>query len=185
MSRIGRLPIEIPAGVTVTLAAQTVTVKGPLGTLSRTFADTMGIEVKDNHIYVTRADETKKNKALHGLTRVLIKNMVDGVSKGFEKILVVNGVGYKVTEQGNQLIFAVGYSHTVPVTAPEGITLKVLQSSDKDKGIEVSVKGIDKELVGQTAANIKRIRIPDPYHHYGIRYKNEVLIKKEGKATGK
>lgn len=180
MSRIGRLPVEIPAGVTVTVDSQTVTVKGPLGTLTRTFADAMGIEVKDNHVYVTRPDDTKKNKALHGLTRVLIKNMVEGVSKGFEKILVVNGVGYKVVEQApNQLVFTVGYSHTVTFDAPQGITLKALSAN------EVSVKGIDKELVGQTAANIKRIRIPDPYHLYGIRYKDEVLVKKEGKTAGK
>jgi large subunit ribosomal protein L6 len=180
MSRIGRLPVEIPAGVTVTLDNQTVTVKGPLGTLTKTFADTMGIEVKDNHVYVTRANDEKKNKALHGLTRVLIKNMIEGVSKGFEKILVVNGVGYKVVEQApNQLVFTVGYSHTVTVDAPQGITLKALNAN------ECSVKGIDKELVGQTAANIKRIRIPDPYHLYGIRYKDEVLVKKEGKTNGK
>ncbi|MBQ4443320.1 MAG: 50S ribosomal protein L6 [Clostridia bacterium] len=180
MSRIGRLPIVIPAGVTVTLGDNnTVTVKGSLGTLTRSFAPTMGIEVKDNHVYVTRQDDQKKNKALHGLTRVLINNMVVGVSKGYEKVLVVNGVGYKVTATGaNQLTFNVGYSHPVVVTAPQGITLTC-------NGAEVSVKGIDKELVGQTAANIKRIRIPDPYHLYGIRYKDEVLVKKEGKTAGK
>ena len=180
MSRIGRLPIVIPQGVTVTLAeGNVVTVKGALGTLTRTFAPTMGIEVKDGHVYVTRQDELKKNKALHGLTRVLINNMIVGVSKGFEKVLVVNGVGYKVAASGaNQLTFNVGYSHPVIVDAPQGITLSA-------NGNEVTVKGIDKELVGQTAANIKRIRIPDPYHLYGIRYKDEVLVKKEGKTAGK
>ena len=180
MSRIGRLPIAIPAGVTVTLSDNnTVTVQGSLGTLTRSFAPTMGIEVKDNHVYVTRCDDQKKNKALHGLTRVLINNMVVGVSKGYEKVLVVNGVGYKVAASGaNQLTFNVGYSHPVIVDAPQGITLSA-------NGNEVTVKGIDKELVGQTAANIKRIRIPDPYHLYGIRYKDEVLVKKEGKTAGK
>ena len=180
MSRIGRLPVTIPAGVTVTLEDNnTVTVKGALGTLTRTFDPAMGIEVKDGHVFVTRADDTKKNKALHGLTRVLINNMVVGVSKGYEKVLVVNGVGFKVTATGaNQLTFNVGYSHPVVVDAPKGITLTC-------NALEVSVKGIDKELVGQTAANIKRIRIPDPYHLYGIRYKDEVLVKKEGKTAGK
>jgi large subunit ribosomal protein L6 len=174
------LPIAIPQGVTVTLGDNnTVTVKGGLGTLTRTFAPTMGIEIKDGHVYVTRSDEQKKNKALHGLTRVLINNMIVGVSKGYEKVLVVNGVGYKVASTGaNQLTFNVGYSHPVVVDAPQGIALTC-------NGAEVSVKGIDKELVGQTAANIKRIRIPDPYHLYGIRYKDEVLVKKEGKTNGK
>ncbi len=181
MSRIGRIPVEIPAGVTVSVADDnTVTVKGALGTLTHTFADTMNIAVEANHVVVTRADDTKKNKALHGLTRVLIHNMILGVSKGYEKILVVNGVGYKVTETApNKLSLVVGYSHPVDVAAPQGITLKALSAT------EISVKGIDKELVGQTAANIKRIRIPDPYHLYGIRYKDEVLVKKEGKTAGK
>lgn len=180
MSRIGRLPVAIPDGVTVTLGDNnTVTVVGKLGTLTRTFEPTMGIEVKDGHVYVTRSDDQKKNKALHGLTRVLINNMVVGVSKGFEKVLTVNGVGYKVASTGaNQLTFNVGYSHPVVVDAPKGITLSC-------NGNDVTVKGIDKELVGQTAANIKRIRIPDPYHLYGIRYKDEVLVKKEGKTAGK
>lgn len=180
MSRIGRLPVEIPAGVTVTLDGQTVTVKGSLGTLTRTFAPTMGIAIEGNHVVVTRANEEKKNKALHGLTRVLIKNMVEGVSKGYEKIMVVHGVGFKVVELApGKLQFNVGYSHPVEIVAPAGITLKLLSPT------EVSVKGIDKEVVGQVAANIKRIRIPDPYHLYGIRYKDEVLVKKEGKAAGK
>lgn len=180
MSRIGRLPIVIPDGVTVTVDGNnTVTVQGKLGTLTRTFQPSIGIEIKDGHVYVTRCDDQKKNKALHGLTRVLINNMIVGVSKGYEKLLVVNGVGYKVTVSGaNQLTFNVGYSHPVVVDAPQGITLGA-------NGNEVSVKGIDKELVGQVAANIKRIRIPDPYHHYGIRYKDEVLVKKEGKTAGK
>lgn len=183
MSRIGRLPVAIPEGVTVEIGDQNVvTVKGKLGTLTRAFNPAIGIEVKDNHVHVTITEEQKKDKAihaLHGLTRVLINNMVVGVSKGYEKQLVVNGVGYKVTVSGtNQLTFNVGYSHPVVVDAPQGITLGA-------NGNEVTVKGIDKELVGQVAANIKRIRIPDPYHHYGIRYKDEVLVKKEGKTAGK
>lgn len=180
MSRIGRLPIAIPSGVTVTIEGKTVTVKGALGTLTRTFASTMGIAIDADHVVVTRANDEKKNKALHGLTRVLIANMIEGVSKGYEKIMVVNGVGFKVVELApGKVQFNVGYSHPVEVVAPAGITLKVLSAT------EVSVKGIDKELVGQVSANIKRIRIPDPYHLYGIRYKDEVLVKKEGKTAGK
>lgn len=196
MSRIGKLPVEIPSGVTVTIDNTTVTVKGPLGSLTRTFDGTMIIEQQENKVHVSCANNLKKTQALHGLTRALLKNMVDGVSKGFEKILIVNGVGYKVVAKApGQLEFSVGYSHTVPVTAPQGITLKVLTPEEMAaKGIEkeligkvtaVSVVGIDKELVGHVAADIKRIRIPDPYHHYGIRYKDEVLVKKEGKVAGK
>lgn len=180
MSRIGRLPITIPAGVTVTLDNHTVTVKGALGTLTKTFDARIGIEVKDGHIHVTRPNDTKTVKALHGLTRVLLNNMVIGVTKGFTKELVVNGVSYKVVQNGaNGVTLSVGYSNDKVFKAPEGVTIQVTSPT------EMTVKGIDKELVGQVAADIKAIRVPDPYHLYGIRYKDEVLVKKEGKTAGK
>ena len=179
MSRIGRLPIEIPAGVTVTLAGNVVTVKGPLGTLTRTLHPAMKVEIEGNHVHVSRPDDSKENKALHGLTRVLINNMVVGVTKGFEKTLVVNGVGYKVAVEGNKVVFYVGFSHNVPVEIPAGIKAKA------ENGLELTVSGIDKELVGQFAANLRDIKRPDPYHIYGIRYKDEVIVKKVGKTAGK
>lgn len=180
MSRIGKLPIAIPSGVTVTLASDNhITVKGALGTLNRKLEANMGINVGEKEITVTRPNDLKRNKALHGLTRMLISNMVVGVSKGYEKSLIVNGVGYKVVDSGGKAVFSVGYSHTVEITPPEGINIVVVSPT------EVVVKGIDKEKVGQCAANIKAIKVPDPYHLYGIRYKDEVIMKKEGKAAGK
>ncbi len=180
MSRIGKLPITIPQGVTITVAAgNNVTVKGTLGTLSRKLDDKMIINVEKEIIHVERPDDIKRNKALHGLTRVLINNMVVGVTKGYEKALVVNGVGYKVTESAGKVVFNVGYSHPVDIVPPDGVKITVVSPT------EVVVKGIDKEKVGQCAANIRAIKVPDPYHIYGIRYKDEVIIKKEGKAAGK
>lgn len=180
MSRIGKLPISIPAGVTITLTSDNyITVKGALGTLSRKLDGNMGIQVEEKEILVTRPNDLKKYKSLHGLTRVLINNMVVGVSKGYEKALIVHGVGYKVIDSGNKVVFNVGYSHPVEVAPPEGVKITVVSPT------EVVVKGIDKEKVGQCAANIKAIKVPDPYHLYGIRYKDEVIIKKEGKAAGK
>ncbi len=180
MSRIGRLPIAVPAGVTISLSPDnSITVKGGLGTLSRKLDSNMIINVGAKEITVERPNDIKKNKALHGLTRVLINNMVVGVSKGYEKALIVNGVGYKVTESAGKVIFNVGYSHPVEVVAPEGVKITLVSPT------EVVVKGIDKEKVGQCAADIRAIRVPDPYHIYGIRYKDEVIIKKEGKAAGK
>ncbi len=180
MSRIGKLPITIPAGVTITLTEDNhITVKGALGELNRKLESNMGIHIEENQITVTRPNDLKKYRALHGLTRMLVNNMVVGVSKGYEKSLIVHGVGYKVTESAGKVIFNVGYSHPVEVTPPQGVTITVVTPT------EVSVKGIDKEKVGQCAANIKAIKVPDPYHLYGVRYKNEVLIKKEGKSAGK
>ena len=180
MSRIGRLPVEIPAGVTVTLGDNNlVTVTGPLGTISRTMHPTSTITIDGNHLHVARPDDTKENKSIHGLTRVLINNMVLGVTKGFSKTLVVNGVGYKVGVEGNKVVFNVGFSHSVPVEIPAGIKCKA------ENGLELTVTGIDKELVGQFAANLRDIKRPDPYHIYGIRYKDEVLVKKVGKTAGK
>lgn len=180
MSRIGRLPISIPSGVTVTVDNHVVTVKGALGTLTKTFDSRIGIEVKDNHVHVTRPNDTKAVKALHGLTRVLINNMVVGVSKGYQKELVVNGVSYKAVQNGpDGVTLSVGYSNDKIFKAPKGVTIQVTSPT------ELTVKGIDKEAVGQAAADIKAIRVPDPYHLYGIRYKDEVLVKKEGKTNGK
>ena len=180
MSRIGRLPIEIPAGVTVTIAENNVvTVKGPLGTMTRTLPSVSIITMEGNHVHVARQNEEKESKAIHGLTRVLINNMVIGVTKGFSKTLVVNGVGYKVSVEGNKVVFNVGFSHSVPVEIPDGIKAKA------ENGLELTVTGIDKELVGQFAANLRDIKRPDPYHIYGIRYKDEVIVKKVGKTAGK
>lgn len=180
MSRIGRLPVEIPAGVTVTLGENNVvTVKGPLGTITRALHSTSIITIEGNHVHVARQDDEKESKAIHGLTRVLINNMVVGVTKGFSKTLVVNGVGYKVAVEGNKVVFNVGFSHNVPVEIPEGIKAKA------ENGLELTVTGIDKELVGQFAANLRDIKRPDPYHIYGIRYKDEVIVKKVGKTAGK
>lgn len=180
MSRIGKLPITIPAGVTIDLKPDNyIIVKGALGTLERKLDGNMNIEINDNVITVTRPNDLKKNRALHGLTRVLINNMVVGVTKGYEKSLIVNGVGYKVTENAGKIVFNVGYSHPVEVVPPEGVKITIVTPT------EVSVKGINKEKVGQCAADIRAIKVPDPYHLYGIRYKDEVIVKKEGKAAGK
>ena len=180
MSRIGRLPVEIPAGVTVTLGENNVvTVKGPLGTLTRALPASSVITMEGNRVHVARTNDEKESKAIHGLTRVLINNMVVGVTKGFSKTLVVNGVGYKVAVEGNKVVFNVGFSHNVPVEIPEGIKAKA------ENGLELTVTGIDKELVGQFAANLRDIKRPDPYHIYGIRYKDEVIVKKVCKTAGK
>lgn len=180
MSRIGRLPIVVPAGVTVTLGDNNkITVKGPLGTLSRDLSTEVSIKAEGNEILVERDNESKRTKSMHGLTRVLINNMVVGVTKGFSKSLIIQGVGYKVVQDGKKVVFSVGYSHTVPVLPPVGINVKL------DSATELTVSGIDKVLVGQFAADVRNIKVPDPYHIYGIRYKDEVIIKKAGKAAGK
>ena len=182
MSRIGRLPVEIPAGVTVTVDANNlVKVKGPLGELSQqVIADgTIKVEVKENLVHVTRSNDTKDVKALHGLYRKLIFNMVEGVTKGFTKSLIVNGVGYKASMKGANVILNIGYSHPVEIVAPAGIKLSVNGTN------EVVVTGIDKEAVGQLAANIRDKKKPDPYFAYGIRYSDEEVARKEGKTAGK
>ena len=192
MSRIGRLPIEIPAGVTVTIGENNaVTVKGPLGTLERTMHPSAILSVEGNHVVVARPDDMKEHKAIHGLTRVLINNMIIGVTKGFSKTLVVHGVGYKVTvEGGNKAVFNVGFSHPVTVEIPKGITAKAeagltVHGVDKKDLTGITVTGIDKEQVGQFAADLRDIKRPDPYHLYGILYKDEVIVKKVGKTAGK
>lgn len=178
MSRIGRLPVAIPAGVTVSVAdGNVVTVKGPKGTLVRTFAPELTIEVKDNEVLVSRPNDLKREKSLHGLTRTLIHNMVEGVSNGFSKTLEVNGVGYRAVKQGKKLTLSLGYSHPVEMEDPEGIETKV-------DGNKIIVSGVSKEKVGQYAAEIREKRKPEPYKGKGIKYETEVIRRKVGK-TGK
>ena len=178
MSRIGRLPVAIPAGVTVTVAENNkVTVKGPKGELTREFVPEMTIEEKDGHIVVSRPNDLKRNKALHGLTRSLINNMVTGVSNGYEKTLEINGVGYRAAKQGKKLVLTLGYSHPVEMEDPDGVETTV-------DGNKIVVKGIDKEKVGQYAAEIREKRKPEPYKGKGIKYSDEVIRRKVGK-TGK
>ena len=179
MSRIGRLPVEIPAGVEVTVAENNVvTVKGPKGTLTESLPVEMDIKVENNQVVVTRPNDLKKMKSLHGLTRTLINNMVIGVSAGFEKVLEINGVGYRGAKQGKKLVLNLGYSHPVEIADPEGIET-VLEGQNK-----ITVKGISKEKVGQYAAEIRDKRRPEPYKGKGIKYADEVIRRKVGK-TGK
>ena len=179
MSRIGRMPIAIPAGVTVTIAENNkVTVKGPKGTLERVLPAEMPIKEEDGHVVVTRPNDLKKMKSLHGLTRTLINNMIIGVTNGYEKVLEVNGVGYRASKQGKKLILNLGYSHPVEMEDPEGLE-SVLDGQNK-----ITVKGIDKEKVGQYAAEIRDKRRPEPYKGKGIKYADEVIRRKVGK-TGK
>ena len=180
MSRIGRMPIVLPEGVEVKVEKGLVSVKGPKGQLSQQIGNKdISVAVENNTIVLSRANDKKDARAQHGLYRALINNMVVGVTKGFEKALIVNGVGYKAQVQGKKLILNIGYSHPVEIEAPEGITIECPQLT------EVVVKGIDKTLVGQVAANIRAKREVEPYHSYGIRYKDEVVITKEGKTAGK
>ena len=178
MSRIGRQPVVIPAGVTVTVAdGNKITVKGPKGTLERVLAPEMDIKVENDTVVVTRPNDLKKMKSLHGLTRTLINNMVTGVSQGYTKELEVNGVGYRAAKQGNKLVQNLGYSHVVEMIDPEGIETAV-------DGNKITVKGINKEKVGQFAAEIRDKRRPEPYKGKGIKYADEVIRRKVGK-TGK
>jgi len=178
MSRIGRAPIPVPSGVEVTVAGGRVAVKGPQGTLERVIPGEITIRQEDSTLLVERPNDERHNRALHGLTRSLVANMVTGVSNGFTKELEIVGVGYRATAQGpNRIEFALGFSHSVPVEAPAGITFEVPQPT------RVIVKGIDKELVGQVAANIRKIRKPEPYKGKGVRYAGEVVVRKAGKAA--
>ena len=178
MSRIGRLPIAVPAGVEVKIAENNVvTVKGPKGTLEKELPHEMEIKLEEGHIVVTRPNDLKKMKSLHGLTRSLLNNMVVGVSEGYKKVLEVNGVGYKCAKQGKKLVLNLGYSHPVEMQDPEGLEAKV-------EGNTITVEGIDKEKVGQYAAEIRDKRRPEPYKGKGIKYADEVIRRKVGK-TGK
>ena len=178
MSRIGRMPVVIPAGVTVDIAeGNKVTVKGAKGTLVRELPVEMEIKIEDGHVVVTRSNDLKKMKSLHGLTRTLIHNMVVGVSEGYEKVLEVNGVGYRAQKQGKKLVLSLGYSHPVEMEDPEGLETTV-------DGNKIVVKGISKEKVGQYAAEIREKRAPEPYKGKGIKYADEVIRRKVGK-TGK
>ena len=178
MSRIGRMPIAVPAGVTVDIAENNkVTVKGPKGTLERVLPVEMDIKLEGSEVVVTRPNDLKKMKSLHGLTRTLIANMVTGVTEGYEKVLEVNGVGYKAQKQGKKLVLSLGYSHPVEMEDPEGLESVVADN-------KITVKGIDKEKVGQYAAEIRDKRRPEPYKGKGIKYADEVIRRKVGK-TGK
>lgn len=180
MSRIGKKPIVIPAGVTVTNDNGTITVKGAKGTLVRTIDTSIGCEINGNEVVFTCPEKADgKLHAKHGLYRALVANMVKGVSDGFKRSLIINGVGYKAAVQGDKLVLNIGYSHPVEVVAPQGIKFECPTQT------EIVISGFDKELVGQTAANIKAKRPVEPYHAYGVRYKEEVVILKEGKKAGK
>lgn len=179
MSRVGRMPIEIPAGVTVTQNENTLTVKGAKGELTRTFHPDINIAVEENVITVTRPSDGKEHRSLHGLTRALVANMVTGVHEGFTKTLEINGVGYRAAKQGNKLALTLGFSHPVEMEAPAGITIDVPAPN------KIVVSGADKEVVGAVAADIRKWRKPEPYKGKGIRYEGEVVRRKAGKAGAK
>ena len=177
MSRIGKVPVPVPAGVDVTIDGAVVTVKGPKGTLSHTVAEPISITRDDDGaLVVTRPDDERESRSLHGLTRTLLANLVTGVTQGYEKKLEIVGTGYRVTAKGAGLEFALGFSHPVSVTAPEGVTLTV------ESPTKVTVSGIDKQQVGEVAANIRKIRRPEPYKGKGVRYAGEQIRRKVGKA---
>ena len=179
MSRIGRMPITVPADVTVTVAENNiVTVKGKLGTLTQQFSTRMTIKQEGNEIIVTRPTDEKEDKSVHGLTRALLNNMVEGVSKGYTKNLEIVGVGYRVAKQGNKLVLNLGHSHSIEILEENGVTFDVPNPNS------IVVKGIDKQAVGQTAAVIRSKRPPEPYHGKGVKYENERIRRKAGK-TGK
>ncbi|HMC72041.1 MAG TPA: 50S ribosomal protein L6 [Mycobacteriales bacterium] len=180
MSRIGKLPIAVPAGVDVTIDGRTVSVKGPKGTLTHTVAEPITVERdEDGTLAVRRPDDERRSRSLHGLSRTLVFNMIVGVTQGYEKKMEIHGVGYRVAAKGSDLEFALGYSHPVPVKAPDGISFAV------ETPTRFSVSGIDKQQVGEVAANIRKLRKPDPYKGKGVRYQGEVIRRKAGKAGKK
>lgn len=180
MSRIGKNPVLVPSGVTVTIAGDVVTVAGPKGTLSHTVAAPISVaKTDDGSIAVTRPNDERVAKSLHGLTRTLIANMVVGVTDGYSKTMEISGTGYRVAAKGKDLEFSLGYSHPVPITAPEGITFAV------ESPTLLHVSGIDKQLVGETAAKLRKLRKTDPYKAKGVKYKGEVIRRKAGKAGKK
>ncbi|PYY41560.1 50S ribosomal protein L6 [Curtobacterium sp. MCPF17_046] len=176
MSRIGRLPIDIPAGATVSVDGQNVAVKGPKGELSLVIAEPIQAKVEDNQVLVSRPDDERSSRALHGLTRSLIANQIIGVTQGYSKGLEVVGTGYRVAAKGSDLEFALGYSHPITVNPPDGISFAV-EGNNK-----VTVNGIDKQLVGEVAANIRKLRKPEPYKGKGVRYAGEIVRRKAGKS---
>lgn len=176
MSKIGKLPVAIPAGVTVTVTGNTVAVKGPKGELKQDFASDIKVEVKDNEVILSLLNETKQANAFHGLYRNLIHNMVVGVTTGFTKTLVITGVGYRAEIQGKVLMLNLGFSNDIFVTIPEGLTVAA------DAQGKLTISGIDKQLVGEFSAQIRKLRMPEPYKGKGIRYDNEVIRRKVGKT---
>ena len=176
MSRIGKNPIDIPAGVDVTINGSDVTVKGPKGTLSHVVAEPINVAIEGSQVVVTRPSDDRVARSLHGLTRTLIANMIEGVTKGFSKQLEIAGTGYRVVAKGKDLEFSLGFSHTVLVTAPEGIEFTV------ESQTKFTVAGIDKQLVGETAARIRKLKKPEPYKGKGIHYVGETIRRKVGKA---
>lgn len=178
MSRIGKLPIEIPKGVKISFVDSVLSVQGPNGKLNREIMACVTLNISETVLEVTRNDETNSSRAAHGLTRTLINNMVTGVTKGFQTDLEINGVGYRAEVKGKELVLSLGYSHPVNFLIPEGIAI------DVEKMTKLSVKGFDKELVGQTAAKIRSFRGPEPYKGKGIKYADETILRKAGK-TGK
>ena len=176
MSRIGRLPVAIPSGVEINVEGQTVKVKGPKGELAHTVAQPIMVEKNDDEVEVTRPNDERESRSLHGLTRSLINNMVLGVTEGYVKKLEIHGTGYRVQNKGGSLEFALGYSHSITVEPPQGITFTV------ENPTRFQVEGIDKQLVGEVAANIRKLRKPDPYKGKGVRYAGEHIRRKVGKA---
>ena len=178
MSRIGKQPIELPKGVEVKLGEDMVEVKGPNGTLQTPICSLLNYEIADGHLIITRKDDTRESNAQHGLRRTLIANCVEGVSKGFSKTLEVIGVGFKVAVKGNIIDLSVGYSHPVLLELPKGLEAKA-------EGTKLTISGMDKELVGEFAARVRRVREPEPYKGKGIKYENEIIRRKAGKSGGK
>lgn len=178
MSRIGRNPIVMPDGVSATIEGNQITVKGPLGTLAQDFSD-VNVSIENNIIHLTRDNDENEVKAKHGLYRALIANMVKGVKEGFTKNLQIKGVGYKANKVGNKLVLNLGFSHPIEVVEPEGIKIECPTAND------IKITGIDKQKVGQLASNIRDFRPVEPYHGYGVRYDDEVVIRKQGKTAGK
>ena len=179
MSRIGRMPIVVPAGVEVKIDGQNIEVKGPKGTLTRTVHSDMALSMEGNEIHVTRPSDNKEHRALHGLTRSLVANMVEGVSNGYKKELEINGIGYRAEKNGKTLVLTVGYSHKVEMPEIDGITIDVPAPN------KIVISGPDKQKVGQFAANVREKRPPEPYKGKGIKYTTETIRRKEGKAGGK
>ena len=177
MSRIGRMPVEIPGGVQVDLKGSHVHVKGPKGELERTFSPSIGIALENNQLVITRQSDVPAQRALHGTTRAVLANMVEGVSKGFQIVLEIEGVGYRAELDGKNLVLHVGYSHPVRMPPPDGISFET-----DAKARQIRVLGFDKEAVGQVAANVRKVRPPEPYHGKGLRYQGERVRRKAGKA---